>query len=180
MSKNHSGLSWKLGAGIVGADIGTSVFYSTGILFPLVGYYAPLFILVVCLMMWAFKATYQEGLVQALHVKQSLLWILRLAVRGIDVGAGFTHSLRLNPSRRCRRSLAKWHSTITERAPISRDSGCGARSMQVFSPWPYEQRGSNEQPGGNCERSGGNPGMKGNRSSANLSGRGIELINASV
>jgi len=54
-------LPWYLGAGIVGADIGTSVFYSTGILFPYVGYATPLFILFVCLMMFFFKATYEEG-----------------------------------------------------------------------------------------------------------------------
>ena len=38
-SKTH--LNWFIAAGIVGADIGTSVFYSTGILFPIVGYLAP-------------------------------------------------------------------------------------------------------------------------------------------
>ena len=36
-------LNWFISAGIVGADIGTSVFYSTGILFPIVGYYCPFF-----------------------------------------------------------------------------------------------------------------------------------------
>lgn len=54
-------LSWWLAAGIVGADIGTSVFYSTGVVKPLVGFAAPLVILVVCLLMWFFKATYEEG-----------------------------------------------------------------------------------------------------------------------
>ena len=54
-------LTWWLGAGLVGADIGTSVFYSTGVLFPLVGFAAPFFITFVCLAMWLFKATYQEG-----------------------------------------------------------------------------------------------------------------------
>lgn len=54
-------LSWWLAAGIVGADIGTSVFYSTGVIRPLVGFAAPLVILVVCLLMWFFKATYEEG-----------------------------------------------------------------------------------------------------------------------
>lgn len=58
---NHSQLSWYLAAGIVGADIGTSVFYSTGIIFPHVGFAAPLFILLVVLALWLFKATYQEG-----------------------------------------------------------------------------------------------------------------------
>ena len=55
-------LGWFVGAGIVGADIGTSVFYSTGILFPIVGYLAPLFVVIVCLSMWIFKKTYEEGL----------------------------------------------------------------------------------------------------------------------
>lgn len=54
-------LSWWLAAGIVGADIGTSVFYSTGVIRPYVGYAAPLIILVVCLLMWFFKSTYEEG-----------------------------------------------------------------------------------------------------------------------
>ncbi|PZM80720.1 MAG: hypothetical protein DKT66_15830 [Candidatus Melainabacteria bacterium] len=54
-------LSWWLAAAIVGADIGTSVFYSTGVIRPLVGYAAPLMILVVCILMWLFKVTYEEG-----------------------------------------------------------------------------------------------------------------------
>lgn len=54
-------LSWWLAAAIVGADIGTSVFYSTGIVGGIVGYAAPLMILVVCLLMWLFKFTYEEG-----------------------------------------------------------------------------------------------------------------------
>lgn len=54
-------LSWWLAAAIVGADIGTSVFYSTGIVKEIVGYAAPLMILVVCLLMWLFKMTYEEG-----------------------------------------------------------------------------------------------------------------------
>ncbi len=54
-------LSWWMGAGIVGADIGTSVFYSTGVIMPYVGFAAPLVILFVCLMMWFFKTTYEEG-----------------------------------------------------------------------------------------------------------------------
>ncbi len=54
-------LPWWLAAGIVGADIGTSVFYSTGVIKPFVGFTAPLVILFVCLMMWFFKATYEEG-----------------------------------------------------------------------------------------------------------------------
>lgn len=54
-------LSWWLAAAIVGADIGTSVFYSTGVIRPYVGYAAPLMILAVCLLMWLFKLTYEEG-----------------------------------------------------------------------------------------------------------------------
>ncbi|MDZ4837077.1 MAG: APC family permease [Candidatus Melainabacteria bacterium] len=54
-------LNWWMAAGIVGADIGTSVFYSTGVIMPYVGFAAPLVILFVCLMMWFFKSTYEEG-----------------------------------------------------------------------------------------------------------------------
>lgn len=54
-------LSWWLAAGIVGADIGTSVFYSTAVIMPFVGFAAPLIILVVCLLMWVFKTVYLEG-----------------------------------------------------------------------------------------------------------------------
>ena len=54
-------LNWWMAAGIVGADIGTSVFYSTGVIMPYVGFAAPLVILFVCLMMWFFKITYEEG-----------------------------------------------------------------------------------------------------------------------
>lgn len=57
----RAAISWWLGAGIIGADIGTSVFYSTGILFALVGFAAPWFVLLVVLAMWLFKITYQEG-----------------------------------------------------------------------------------------------------------------------
>ena len=39
--KEHSELNWIIAAGVVGADIGTSVFYGTGILFPIVGYFCP-------------------------------------------------------------------------------------------------------------------------------------------
>lgn len=61
LPKSHAQLTWWLAAGIVGADIGTSVFYSTGVLFPHVGFAAPFFILLVAAAMWLFKATYQEG-----------------------------------------------------------------------------------------------------------------------
>lgn len=60
--KDNDGLlNWWMAAGIVGADIGTSVFYSTGVIMPSVGFAAPLVILFVCLMMWFFKSTYEEG-----------------------------------------------------------------------------------------------------------------------
>ncbi|MDB5095829.1 MAG: hypothetical protein JWM80_250 [Cyanobacteria bacterium RYN_339] len=58
---SHASLTWWLAAGLVGADIGTSVFYSTGVLWPHVGFAGPFFILAVCLCMWLFKTTYQEG-----------------------------------------------------------------------------------------------------------------------
>jgi amino acid transporter len=57
---NHK-LAWWLAAGLVGADIGTSVFYGTGVLFPHVGFAAPFFIFAVAICMWLFKTTYQEG-----------------------------------------------------------------------------------------------------------------------
>ncbi len=60
--QGKSELNWIIAAGVVGADIGTSVFYGTGILFPIVGYFAPLFVLTACLAMWIFKRTYEEGL----------------------------------------------------------------------------------------------------------------------
>ncbi len=59
--KDDALLNWWMAAGIVGADIGTSVFYSTGVIMPYVGFAAPLVILFVCLMMWFFKSTYEEG-----------------------------------------------------------------------------------------------------------------------
>lgn len=54
-------LSWWLAAAIVGADIGTSVFYTTGVILPLVGFAAPVIIAIVCILMWVFKTTYEEG-----------------------------------------------------------------------------------------------------------------------
>ena len=59
--RREARLAWWLVAGLVGADIGTSVFYSTGVLYPMVGFAAPFFVLMVALAMWLFKATYQEG-----------------------------------------------------------------------------------------------------------------------
>ena len=81
-------LSWLLSAGIVGADIGTSVFYSTGILFPIVGYLAPVFILAVCLAMWIFKRTYEEGLALAPYNGGAYTMILRSLGRRASVAAG--------------------------------------------------------------------------------------------
>ncbi|MBZ0188002.1 MAG: APC family permease, partial [Candidatus Obscuribacterales bacterium] len=54
-------LPWWLGSAIVGADIGTSVFYTTSVILPYVHFAAPVIILVVCLVMWLFKSTYEEG-----------------------------------------------------------------------------------------------------------------------
>ena len=87
-NKNNVGLSWILGAGIVGADIGTSVFYSTGLLFGYVGYLSPFFILLICLMMWAFKRTYEEGLALSPHNGGAYTMILRGIGRRSGVLAG--------------------------------------------------------------------------------------------
>lgn len=81
-------LNWLLAAGIVGADIGTSVFYSTGLLFPIVGYLAPLFVLIVCLAMWVFKRTYEEGLAMAPYNGGAYSMILRSLGRRASVAAG--------------------------------------------------------------------------------------------
>ncbi len=81
-------LSWITSAGIVGADIGTSVFYSTGILFPIVGYFAPLFVLIVCLSMWIFKKTYEEGLAMSPRNGGAYSMILRTMGRRAAVAAG--------------------------------------------------------------------------------------------
>ena len=50
---HHGNLTWWMAAGLVGADIGTSVFYSTGVLFPLVGF-------AVWLVIWRVKFTTLE------------------------------------------------------------------------------------------------------------------------
>ena len=81
-------LNWLLSAGIVGADIGTSVFYSTGILFPIVGYLAPVFILISCLAMWIFKRTYEEGLSMSPYNGGAYSMILRTLGRRASVAAG--------------------------------------------------------------------------------------------
>ena len=81
-------LNWFISAGIVGADIGTSVFYSTGILFPIVGYIAPLFVLLVCLAMWVFKKTYEEGLAMSPRNGGAYSMILRTMGRRAAVAAG--------------------------------------------------------------------------------------------
>jgi amino acid transporter len=60
-SQRITSLPWTLAAGIVGADIGTSVFYSTGVILPFAHNLAPLIVLVVCLLMWVFKTIYEEG-----------------------------------------------------------------------------------------------------------------------
>lgn len=81
-------LNWFISAGIVGADIGTSVFYSTGVLFPIVGYLAPVFVLIVCLCMWIFKRTYEEGLAMSPRNGGAYSMILRTMGRRAAVGAG--------------------------------------------------------------------------------------------
>ena len=81
-------LNWLISAGIVGADIGTSVFYSTGILFPIVGYLAPVFVLISCLAMWIFKKTYEEGLAMSPYNGGAYSMILRTLGRRAAVGAG--------------------------------------------------------------------------------------------
>jgi len=83
-----TGLPWLIGAGIVGADIGTSVFYGTGILYPIVGYLAPIFILLCCLMMWLFKRTYEEGLAISPYNGGAYSMILRSMGRRAAVLAG--------------------------------------------------------------------------------------------
>lgn len=86
--KEHNELNWLIGAGIVGADIGTSVFYGTGILFPIVGYLAPVFILIACLAMWLFKRTYEEGLAISPYNGGAYSMILRSIGRRMAVVAG--------------------------------------------------------------------------------------------
>ena len=85
---NKTQLNWFIAAGIVGADIGTSVFYSTGILFPIVGYLAPLFVLTTCLAMWIFKRTYEEGLAMSPRNGGAYSMILRTMGRRSAVAAG--------------------------------------------------------------------------------------------
>ena len=87
-SENKTYLNWFISAGIVGADIGTSVFYSTGVLFPIVGYLAPLFVLFVCLAMWIFKKTYEEGLAMSPRNGGAYSMILRTLGRRVAVVAG--------------------------------------------------------------------------------------------
>lgn len=83
-----TGLNWVIAAGIVGADIGTSIFYGTGILFPIVGYLAPVFVLTTCLMMWVFKRTYEEGLALSPYNGGAYSMILRSVGRRAAVLAG--------------------------------------------------------------------------------------------
>ena len=88
MEANKSSLNWMIAAGVVGADIGTSIFYGTGILFPIVGYLAPLIVLSVCLMMWLFKKTYEEGLALSPYNGGAYSMILRSLGRQAAVLAG--------------------------------------------------------------------------------------------
>lgn len=86
--EKRKGLNWVVAAGIVGADIGTSIFYGTGILFPIVGYLAPVFVLTTCLMMWLFKRTYEEGLALSPYNGGAYSMILRTLGRRVAVLAG--------------------------------------------------------------------------------------------
>jgi len=86
--KHKSELNWFIAAGVVGADIGTSVFYGTGILFPIVGYLAPLFVLIACLAMWIFKSTYEEGLAMSPYNGGAYSMILRSVGKRTAVVAG--------------------------------------------------------------------------------------------
>ncbi len=88
MESNKTSLNWIIGAGVVGADIGTSVFYGTGILYPKVGFLAPLFVLFCCLMMWLFKRTYEEGLALSPYNGGAYSMILRSLGRQASVLAG--------------------------------------------------------------------------------------------
>ena len=86
--KTKSELNWLIAAGVVGADIGTSVFYGTGILYPIVGYFAPLFVLMACLAMWIFKRTYEEGLALSPYNGGAYSMILRSIGKQVAVFAG--------------------------------------------------------------------------------------------
>ena len=86
--QKHDELSWIVAAGVVGADIGTSIFYGTGILFPIVGYLAPFFVLFTCLMMWFFKKTYEEGLALSPYNGGAYSMMLRGVGRRLAVFAG--------------------------------------------------------------------------------------------
>ena len=88
MDSHKTSLNWVIAAGVVGADIGTSVFYGTGILFPIVGYFAPFVVMTVCLLMWAFKKTYEEGLALSPYNGGAYSMILRSLGRQASVLAG--------------------------------------------------------------------------------------------
>ena len=88
MDSQKTSLNWVIAAGVVGADIGTSVFYGTGILFPIVGYFAPFVVMTVCLLMWAFKKTYEEGLALSPYNGGAYSMILRTLGRQASVLAG--------------------------------------------------------------------------------------------
>lgn len=88
LEANKTSLNWVIAAGVVGADIGTSVFYGTGILYPKVGFLAPVFILFSCLMMWLFKRTYEEGLALSPYNGGAYSMILRTLGRQMSVLAG--------------------------------------------------------------------------------------------
>lgn len=88
MEVQKTSLNWIIAAGVVGADIGTSVFYGTGILYPKVGYLAPIFVITCCLMMWLLKRTYEEGLALSPYNGGAYSMILRTLGRQASVLAG--------------------------------------------------------------------------------------------
>jgi amino acid transporter len=88
LETNKTSLNWIIAAGVVGADIGTSVFYGTGILYPKVGFLAPIFVLSCCLMMWLLKRTYEEGLALSPYNGGAYSMILRSLGRQASVLAG--------------------------------------------------------------------------------------------
>lgn len=88
METQKTSINWVIAAGVVGADIGTSVFYGTGILYPKVGFLAPIFVLFCCAMMWVFKRTYEEGLALSPYNGGAYSMILRSLGRQASVFAG--------------------------------------------------------------------------------------------
>ena len=142
-SRRETRLAWWLVAGLVGADIGTSVFYSTGVLFPLVGFAAPFFVAMVAIALWLFKTTYQEGCAinpvnggayamvlqtvgrRAALVLGSLTLLVYLSTAVVsDRNSG---TQRPEPSIRAARSTAAGERTASHRPPSAAKAFCGAK-----------------------------------------------------